>query len=46
MRIGKTPRATLAPCLDTVAIRLINDRWAAGQAVNIQRVLGIVVALC
>lgn len=46
MRVGKAPEATLAPCLDTVVIRLINDRWAAGQAVSIQRVVDIVVALC
>lgn len=46
MCVRKVPEATLAPCLDTVIIRLINDRWAAGQAVSIQRVVDIVVALC
>lgn len=35
--------ATLASCLDTLAIRLINDRWAAGQAVSTQ---GVVVCRC
>lgn len=42
----KASKATLTPCLDTIAIRLINDRWATGQAVSTQRVVGIVVALC